>query len=93
MQCVYTMPVFQTQPTPIATKPPHTPYMGRVVYFSFFLDGPLTFAVPRRVFCLFLRCLPVCECQHTALTLTLSSAEYEYPGNRRTLLSGRLLDL
>jgi hypothetical protein len=31
----------------------------RVVYFSFFLGGPLTFAVPRRVFCRFLRCLPV----------------------------------
>jgi hypothetical protein len=31
----------------------------RVVYFSFFLVAPLTFAVPLRVFCLFLRCLPV----------------------------------
>jgi hypothetical protein len=27
--------------------------------YSFFFLAPLTLAVPRRVFCLFLRCLPV----------------------------------
>lgn len=32
----------------------------RCVYFSFFALAPLTFAVPRSVFCRFLRCLPVC---------------------------------
>lgn len=31
----------------------------RYAYFSFFALAPLTFAVPRRVFCRFLRCLPV----------------------------------
>lgn len=31
------------------------------VYFSFFAFAPLTFAVPRRVFCLFLRCLPASQ--------------------------------
>lgn len=37
----------------------HTPQKKRVVYLSFFLLAPLTLAVPLRVFCLFLRCLPV----------------------------------
>lgn len=36
-----------------------TPHRERVDHFSFFLEAPLTFAVPRSVFCLFLRCLPV----------------------------------
>ena len=34
-------------------------HQERFVYVSFFFFAPLTFAVPRRVFCLFLRCLPV----------------------------------
>lgn len=38
---------------------PHLPQ--RFVYLSFFFVAPLTFAVPRRVFCRFLRCLPVHE--------------------------------
>lgn len=38
-----------------------TPKEKRIVYFSFLGLGPLTFAVPRRVFCLFLRCLPVVQ--------------------------------
>jgi hypothetical protein len=41
-------------------EPPSLAYTKkRVLYLSFFLGAPLTFAVPRRVFCLFLRCLPV----------------------------------
>lgn len=41
----------------IASLPPHTP--GNRVVYSFFFFAPLTFAVPRRVFCRFLRCLPI----------------------------------
>ena len=42
----------QVSPSPTSTR-------KRIVYASFFFFAPLTFAVPRRVFCLFLRCLPV----------------------------------
>jgi hypothetical protein len=57
----------QAQPTtrPCHAEPsPPDPVLprghGRYVYFSFFALAPLTFAVPRSVFCLFLRCLRCC---------------------------------
>jgi len=62
-------------------------------YFSFLGLAPLTFAVPRRVFWRFLRCLPICgekkeKCQRSTLFIhpTLSSIKH-------TLLSAGLLDL
>ena len=78
------------------------------VYFSFFAFAPLTFAVPRSVFCLFLRCLPVRErcvsrqfqcaqrSEGVQFSPCLSSSPAEYQNDAwkiRTLLSARLLDL
>lgn len=74
-------------PTPICLRLPHTPE-GRVVYFSFFLAAPLTFAVPRRVFCLFLRCLP--NPLHISIIPILTIHKCD---SQRTLLSAGLLDL
>jgi hypothetical protein len=60
----------------------------RVVYFSFFLAAPLTFAVPRRVFCLFLRCLP--SSNHISIIPNLTIPKCD---SQRTLLSAGLLNL
>ena len=60
----------------------------RVVYFSFFLAAPLTFAVPRRVFCLFLRCLP--SAHHISI---IPIPKVHRRDSQRTLLSAGLLDL
>jgi hypothetical protein len=70
--------------------PPSATYTKkkRAIYLSFFLAAPLTFAVPRRVFCLFLRCLPVPR--HISMIPTRMIHRYD---SRRTLLSAGLLDL
>jgi hypothetical protein len=70
--------------------PPSAPYTRkkRAIYLSFFLAAPLTFAVPRRVFCLFLRCLPVSR--HISMIPTHMTHRCD---SRRTLLSAGLLDL
>lgn len=62
-----------------------TPKEKRIVYFSFLGLGPLTFAVPRRVFCRFLRCLPVVE--------RVSGGEQQRGVERPTLLSAGTLGL
>ena len=70
-------------------------------HFSFFALGPLTFAVPRRVFCRFLRCLPVGgrNCQPSPAPtnpIFLCHRSMRCPGCgvvERTLLPARLLDL
>jgi hypothetical protein len=49
----------------------------RCAYFSFFALAPLTLAVPRRVFCLFLRCFPVCQ------SLSVTVLSYTAAGERR----------
>lgn len=57
------------------------------VYFSFFAFAPLTFAVPRRVFCLFLRCLPASQSHVSPPPTNPRHSE------KRTLLSAGTLDL
>lgn len=52
----------------------------RCAYFSFFALAPLTFAVPRRVFCRFFRCLPARVSQHNTIpanirTMTINCRE------------------
>jgi hypothetical protein len=49
------------EPYPLRRMTKHPWRELRSVYFSFFALAPLTLAVPRRVFCRFLRCLPVCK--------------------------------
>jgi len=81
------MPIANTSqhlpPCPTYTKP-------RVVYLSFFLLAPLTFAVPRRVFCLFLRCLPV---KIISIVPAKVQTSQHVAGTERTLLSAWLLNL
>jgi hypothetical protein len=83
------------KPVPDPAKTQVSPSLAttgkRIVYASFFFFAPLTFAVPRRVFCLFLRCLPV---------LMVSIILYQIPAPKssvvmpeRTLLSAGLLNL
>ena len=60
---------------------------------SFFLLAPLTFAVPLRVFCLFLRCLPVNPNVSINPHFHIAASVYRSRRNGRTLLSGWLLDL
>lgn len=59
-------------------------------YFSFLGLAPLTFAVPRRVFWRFLRCLPICGGKENVSVPPCSSSYSEY---KHTLLSAGLLDL
>ena len=68
----------------------------RVVLYSFFFLAPLTFAVPRSVFCLFLRCLPVNQMLafHPCMIYPYDyRIEIMCSGYRRTLLSAWLLNL
>ena len=86
----------RTNTKPIPATPnaliSQTPQRKRVDHFSFFLAGPLTFAVPRSVFCRFLRCLPVICCQYSIRRFkTLPCSECR--DVRRTLLSAGLLNL
>jgi hypothetical protein len=83
-------PVPRSSKNPDCLQPTYT--RTRVVY-SFFFLAPLTFAVPRRVFCLFLRCLP--RFHHVSITLTApkDTPQVRQGENRRTLLSAGLLDL
>ena len=61
-ECKQTQNPFARYQHTICLHPPTDPL--RVVYFSFFLVTPLTFAVPRIFLSLFLRCLPALSCQH-----------------------------
>lgn len=57
---MYNIAQRQNRPDPFRKDSINPRPYERTVYFSFFALAPLTFAVPRRVFCRFLRCLPVC---------------------------------
>ena len=79
--------------TPASNSTYHSkPSSKRIVYFfSFFLAAPLVFAVPLRVFCLFLRCLPISRLHQHVLHHNLRSVGRKEP--LRTLLSAGLLNL
>lgn len=78
-------------------KTPECPAMRRlfveIVYLSFFALAPLTFAVPRRVFCLFLRCLPMREKISNVSTKNSQNQIVKSWRGKHTLLPAGLLDL
>lgn len=75
------------------------PNEREVVVYSFFAFLPLLFSVPRSVFCLFLRCLPVWVVsisiphQNQPGIRTTPDAIHRVEGGRRTLLPRRPLGL